>query len=90
MADLRISGATADPRSESDIRLNLGNPSLVIAASNDLNPASTVQPQFFSTDGGATWASTSLVAQAGDAFQSDPEVDWTSDGVRRAIAGLLP
>jgi hypothetical protein len=78
MADLRISGASANPRSESDIRLNNGNPSLVIAASNDLNAAT--QPQFFSTDGGATWGSASLPAQAGDMLQSDPEVDWTSDG----------
>ena len=85
MADLRISGATTDPRSESDIRLNHGNPSLVIAAANDLSSGATVQPQFFSTDGGATWTSTALVAQAGDAFQSDPEVDWTSDGTAWAL-----
>ena len=85
MADLRISGASTDPRSESDIRLNYGDPSLVIAAANDLNPTATVQPQFFSTDGGATWGSTSLPAQAGDAFQSDPEVDWTSDGTAWAM-----
>ena len=83
MADLRISGASANPRSESDIRLNHGDPSLVIAASNDLN--ATTQPQFFSTDGGATWGSTSLPAQAGDTFQSDPEVDWTSDGTAWAL-----
>ena len=60
MADLRISGASANPRSESDIRLNYGDPSLVIAAANDLSAAT--QPQFFSTDGGATWGSTSLPA----------------------------
>jgi hypothetical protein len=85
MADLRISAASPDPRSESDIRLNPGNPSLVIAAANDLNPAATSQPQFFSTDGGATWGATTLPAQAGDAFQSDPEVDWTSDGTAWAL-----
>ena len=78
MADLRISGASGNPRSESDIRLNPGDPDLVIAASNDLNAAT--QPQFFSTDGGATWNTASLPAQPGDQFQSDPEVDWTSDG----------
>ena len=37
LADLRISGASANPRSESDIRLNYGDPSLVIAAANDLD-----------------------------------------------------
>jgi hypothetical protein len=78
MADLRISGASSNARSESDIRLNYGDPSNVIAASNDL--AASTQPQFFSTDGGATWSSASLTAQTGDSFQSDPEVDWTSDG----------
>src|SRR4051812_2514161 len=89
MADLRISGASANPRSESDIRLNNGNPSLVLAASNDLN-AST-QPQFFSTDGGATWGSASLPAQAGDIAQSDPEVDWTSDGTAWSLTlGVTP
>lgn len=83
MTDLRISGASANARSESDIRLNYGNPDLVIAASNDLTAAT--QPQFFSTDGGATWSSTNLPAQAGDSFQSDPEVDWTSDGTAWAL-----
>src|SRR4051812_6997228 len=78
MADLRISGASTRPRSESDIRLNHGNPSLILAASNDIGAAT--QAQFSSTDGGATWNSTSLPAQTGDVFQSDPEVDWTSDG----------
>ena len=83
MTDLRISGATTNARSESDIRLNYGDPSRVIAASNDLN--ATTQPQFFSTDGGATWGSTNLPAVAGDSFQSDPEVDWTSDGTAWAL-----
>ena len=90
MADLRISGASANPRSESDIRLNYGDPSRIIAAANDLN--ATTQPQFFSTDGGANWGSTSLPAVAGDSFQSDPEVDWTSDGTAWALTlgGVLP
>ena len=85
MADLRISAASPDPRSESDIRLNPNNPSLVIAAANDLNLASASQPQFFSTDGGATWGATILPAQPGDDLQSDPEVDWTSDGTAWAL-----
>jgi hypothetical protein len=83
MPDLRISGASANPRSESDIRLNYGDPSRIIAAANDLNAAT--QPQFFSTDGGANWSSTNLPAVAGDTFQSDPEVDWTSDGTAWAL-----
>src|SRR5256885_8414500 len=83
MADLRISGASASARSESDIRLNYGDPSRVIAAAND--PSAATQPQFFSTDGGANWGSTSLPAVAGDSFQSDPEVDWASDGTAWAL-----
>lgn len=83
MADLRISGASANARSESDIRLNYGDPSRIIAAANDLG--GSTQPQFFSTDGGANWGSTSLPAVAGDSFQSDPEVDWTSDGTAWAL-----
>jgi hypothetical protein len=90
MPDLRISGASANARSESDIRLNYGDPSRVIAAANDLVAAT--QPQFFSTDGGTNWGSTSLPAVAGDSFQSDPEVDWTSDGTAWALTlgGVLP
>jgi hypothetical protein len=76
--DIRISGASTNPRSESDIRLNYGDPDLVLAAANDLS-AST-QPQFISTDGGANWTTVSLPARPGDIAQSDPEVDWTSDG----------
>jgi hypothetical protein len=83
MVDLRISGASGDARSESDIRLNRGDLRLIIAASNDLG-AST-QAQFFSTDSGATWGSTSLPARPGDSFQSDPQVDWTSDGTAWAL-----
>ena len=78
MTDFRISDATANARSESDIRLNPGNPDLVLAASNDL--AASTQPQFISTDGGATWTMVSLPSRTGDIAQSDPEVDWTSDG----------
>jgi hypothetical protein len=78
MADLRISGASTSPRSESDIRLNYGDPSKIIAASNDIN--NTTQAQFFSIDGGATWNQTNLPPAPGDARQADPAVDWTSDG----------
>jgi hypothetical protein len=82
MTDLRISGASTNARSESDIRLNYGDPSKIVAASNDLG--SFLQAQFYSRDGGATWnptASTNLPLGSGDASQSDPAVDWTSDGL---------
>jgi len=83
MSDLRISGASTSPRSESDIRLNYGDPSKIIAASNDIgNPT---QAQFYSTDGGATWNQASLPAVSGDLFQADPAVDWTSDGTAWAL-----
>lgn len=83
MVDLRISGASTDPRSESDVRLNYGDPSKVIAASNDIG--ATGQAQFFSSDGGATWGQTNLPPPAGDIGQSDPAVDWTSDGTAWAL-----
>lgn len=84
MPDFRISGSSANDRSESDIRLNPYNSDLVIAASNDLVAAT--MPQYVSTDGGATWTTSSLPAQPGDLFQSDPEVDWTSDGTAWSLA----
>src|SRR5512135_2927872 len=52
----------------------------VVAAANDAN--SFAEAIFFSTDGGATWnnSSTNLPLATGDVGQSDPAVDWTSDG----------
>lgn len=84
MPDIRISGASSNDRSESDIRLNYYNPSLVIAASNDL--AASTMPHFVSTDGGVNWTTSNLPAQPGDIFQSDPEVDWSSDGTAWSLA----
>lgn len=78
MADFRISGAAATSRSECDIRINYGDPQKIIAASNDIGNSS--QAQFNSTDGGATWNQTSLPLASGDSLNSDPMVDWTSDG----------
>ena len=78
MRNLRISGSTTSPRSENDIRLNYWDPSKIIAASNDIN--NPTQAQFYSVDGGSTWNKTSLPSVPGDVNQSDPEVDWTSDG----------
>src|ERR1041385_628367 len=82
--DLRISGAAGDPRSESDIRIDLLPPARVIAASNDIG--GTRQAQFWSADGGATWSQTSLPLVFADNTQSDPTVGWTSDGSAWAVA----
>jgi CARDB protein len=87
--DLRISGASPNSRSESDIRLNYQDSSKIVAASNDL--VASTQPQFFSTDGGATWGQSSLSLVRGDTLHSDPAVDWTSDGTAWSITiGLSP
>lgn len=78
--DLRISGLQTAPRSESDIRINFWDPQKIICASNNI-VASGLQGQYYSTDGGATWGQTTLgTFFTGDAFHSDPTVDWTSDG----------
>jgi hypothetical protein len=82
-SDLRISGASPNSRSESDIRVNYQDTNRIVAASNDLT-AST-QPQFFSSDGGATWGQSSLSLVRSDLFHSDPAVDWTSDGTAWAV-----
>jgi len=75
----RISGAQSSPRSESEIRVNRNNTQQIIGASNNIS-ASGMQAQFFSSNGGVTWGQTSLSLQTGDAFMSDPTVEWTSDG----------
>jgi hypothetical protein len=77
--DLRISGAVANPRSESDIRIDFLNPLRIISNSNNIG-GSGMQAQFWSADGGATWGQTTLSLFTGDSFHSDPTVDWTSDG----------
>jgi hypothetical protein len=84
MADLRISGASTSPRSESDIRLNYGDPSRIIASSNDIN--NPTMAMYSSTDGGVTWSQAALPAQGSDNFQADPAVDWTSDGTAWSLA----
>ncbi|MFL6233931.1 MAG: hypothetical protein ACJ76N_12420 [Thermoanaerobaculia bacterium] len=75
----RISGAQTSPRSESDIRVNYLNPQKIIGASNNIS-SSGRQAMFFSSNGGASWGQTLLPLVTGDAFMSDPTVDWTSDG----------
>ncbi len=77
--ELRISGSQTTPRSESDIRVNPWDPTKILAASNDISGAGQ-QAQFYSTDTGVTWGQTQLGLQPGDAFHSDPTVEWTSDG----------
>jgi len=78
-ANLRTSGAAANPRSESDIRINFNSPTQIIGASNNI-VASGLQVQFYSSDGGGTWGQTTLPLASTDSFHSDPAVDWTSDG----------
>jgi hypothetical protein len=77
--NVRTSGAQTNPRSESDIRINYWNPSKIIAASNNISGSGT-QGVYYSSDGGVTWGQTNLPLASGDAFHSDPTVDWTSDG----------
>lgn len=78
--NVRTSGAQTSPRSESDIRINFNNPSLVIAASNNISSGGR-QAMFYSSNGGSTWGQTTLPLTTGDAFHSDPTVDWRSTGV---------
>jgi hypothetical protein len=78
MGDLRISGANGSARAESDIRLYYPDPTRIIAASNDRG--TFIQAQFYSADGGVTWHQTSLPLAPSDAYQTDPAVEWTSDG----------
>jgi len=77
--DFSISGVQASPRSESDIRVNFWDPSRVVGASNNLHGGGSLAI-FYSSDGGSTWKQTVLPRDITEAFQSDPAVDWTSDG----------
>jgi hypothetical protein len=81
--NLRISGAQVFPYSESDIRVNFHHQRRIIAAANaDIGTiaAPQGQGQFYSEDHGETWGQSSLPLLPGDILQSDPAVDWTSDG----------
>jgi hypothetical protein len=77
--NVRTSGPQTVSRSESDIRINYWNPMKIIAASNNIG-GSGMQGQYYSSDGGVTWGQTNLPLASGDAFHSDPTVDWSSDG----------
>jgi hypothetical protein len=83
-SNVRLSGAQTTPRAESDIRVNYGDISQIIAASNALSATGT-QAQFYSSDGGKSWGQTTLPLTGSDTFHSDPAVDWTSDGTAWAI-----
>lgn len=82
-ANVAITQDTANPYSEADVRYNPANLNQVIAGSNA--NSGTVQAQYYSTDGGTTWQQSKLPAVSGDSFQSDPAVDWTSDGTAWAL-----
>ncbi len=84
-ADLRISGAQPEPRAESDIRVNYWDPSRIIASSNELSEDGRMAIHY-SSDGGETWSQSTLPGIPGDDFQSDPAVEWTSDGTAWATA----
>ncbi|HEY7213619.1 MAG TPA: sialidase family protein [Thermoanaerobaculia bacterium] len=83
--NIRISGEQIEPRAESDIRVNYWNPSRIIASSNELSGHGRMAIHY-SADGGATWNQSKLPPVADDHFQSDPAVDWTSDGTAWATA----
>jgi hypothetical protein len=82
--DERISGAQFDPRSESSISVNPWDATKIIAASNNIG-GNGAQAQYFSTDGGVTWGQTTVPLVLIDAFDSDPTVDWTSDGTAWSV-----
>jgi hypothetical protein len=77
--DFNISGAQPSARSESDIRVNFWDPSHIVGASNNLHGGGSLAISY-STDGGFSWNQTVLPRDVTESFQSDPAVDWTSDG----------
>jgi hypothetical protein len=87
--DRRISENSFSPHSESDIRINYWDPSRIVSASNNIR-GSGVLGVYYSQDGGATWKQSTLPHPSDENFQSDPAVDWTSDGTAWATAiGIL-
>jgi len=76
--NVKISGQSSTPLSESDIRMNPGNAQHIIAASNNIGGGQ--QAQYFSFDGGVSWGQSFLPLLPGDSLHSDPTVDWLSDG----------
>jgi hypothetical protein len=80
-----ISGERGSPRSESAIRINFWNPDQILGAANDIQGSGTMAI-FYSGDGGATWRAGATLPKQGESFQSDPAVEWTSDGTAWATA----
>jgi hypothetical protein len=78
-ANLRMSGAQTAPRSESAISIDHGNAQRIVSASNNIS-GSGRQAMFFSGNGGTSFGQTTLPLITGDAFHSDPTIDFTSDG----------
>ncbi|HEX6904826.1 MAG TPA: hypothetical protein VF789_34280 [Thermoanaerobaculia bacterium] len=77
--DISITGAQPNLRAESDIRVNYWDPNRIIAAANSFGFIPSM-PAYYSSDGGATWSTTHLPTNRNETSQSDPAVDWTSDG----------
>jgi hypothetical protein len=82
--DQRISPEESTPHSESDIRVSFWDPSRIVSASNDISGTGSLGI-YYSGDGGATWRQTYLPKRDEGTFQSDPAVEWTSDGTAWAV-----
>lgn len=76
--DERLSEEDLAIRAESDIRVNYWDPNRIVSSANNLFKGR--MSMYYSDDHGASWGSTLLPLTEGDSFQSDPAVDWTSDG----------
>jgi len=76
--DQKLSDAAFGHRAESDIRVNYWDPNRIVSSSNNLLKGR--MSMYFSGDRGASWGSALLPLTGADDFQSDPAVDWTSDG----------
>jgi hypothetical protein len=76
--DRKVSDTGFGTRAESDIRVNYWDPSRIVSSSNNLFRGQ--MSMYYSSDGGASWGSTLLPLTETDSFQSDPAVEWTSDG----------
>ena len=83
--DLPMGAVQGGLRAESDIRVNYWDPSQIVASSNNLGPTGRMA-MYYSRDGGETWGQTPLPKTVGDDFQSDPAVEWTSDGTAWTVA----
>jgi hypothetical protein len=83
--DIPMGDPQTGPRAESDIRVNYWNPSQIVASSNNLGFSGRMS-MYYSQDGGETWGQNLLPLTPGDRFQSDPAVEWTSDGTAWTVA----